>query len=780
MENIRRGNIILVSVFLTSFASLFAEIALTRIFSVTLYYHSAFFVISLAMFGLALGGAVLFIFKERLLILNSGAVLYAVFASITASFLAVILTVPRITLAFSFAPKDYAVISGLFIICQSPFFFIGFLMSYLFLHFDKKSGTLYFFDLAGASVGALGSVVLINLAGPINSFIILGIIASSVLAMNAAKKRLIFAAAVVIAGYVALLLANVQFKPLDIKYAKGKKMDNLFTKWNSFSMIRVHGSELNTGADPFGWGMSSSYQGTYPPRIHMDIDADAYTPITKFNGDLKSVEFLKHDVTSFVYHLCHSPDVLIIGPGGGRDILTALIFKSNKIVGVEVNPIIVNDVMKSRFKDYSGNIYGADNVRIVVDDARSYIRNSTGRYDVIQASLVDTWAATNAGVYSLSENILYTVESISEYISHLSPDGYLTISRWFGGDSQKLTVLFMKAAEKMTVADAGKHLLILKSGLIVNHIFKRSPYTKAELDNVVHLAGEMNYEILYMAGRDSNNDYARIIGSKDLDALAESSSVIDLKAPTDDSPFYFNKVRLSSVPMVFAGKIKDVGIFMLYGLLAVSAAFSLILIVIPMLLRSKDLMHGETNNKLRYLAFFSLLGIGFILTEATFLQKFILFLGHPIYAIVVVIFSFLFSAGIGSLVTSRIPFERSRSGLNFALLVIVGVLVFYNLLLYPLFNALIGLSVKSRIAISVSLLSGMGFFMGMPFPLGIRLLGAGYKGLIPFCWSLNGVFTVMGSVLAVILAMNIGFTNTIFIAAGLYLAAFGVIRMLKE
>lgn len=769
-----------ISIFLVSFSSLFAEILLTRIFSVTLWYHFAFFVVSLTMFGLSLGGTYLFIFKKDILKVAYEKVLYVIFLLIPISLLPILFAVPKISFSFNFDPKAYMMICVLFLICQSPFFLIGFLMAYLFMHFSKDSGRIYFFDLIGASAGAFLSVFVINYLGAINSLIFLGLVASVALMLVSDRGRMRISG-VVFTGFIILLLINVSFNSIHIIAAKGQKMNNLFMKWNSFSMVRVVGDEKSLASGKFAWGISPAYQGQYPPRLNMDIDAVAYTPITKFDGDLTKVEFIKYDVTSFAYHICGPiDDVLIIGPGGGRDVLGAMLFDSKKIIGVEVNPIIVNDVMRKRFKDYSGNLYGRDNVKIVVDDARSYIRNSKDKYSIIQASLVDTWAATSTGAYSLSENNLYTVEAMAEYINHLAGNGYLTISRWYSPESYKLTILFLKAAEKLGVLNPDKHIVLIKGDRIVNHIFKKTEFGEDEIKQISELAKTMRFEILYAPTVKPGNTYTQIIdGRKDLDKFIKSYTAFALKPSTDDSPFFFNKILPESVPRVLSGALKDVGIFMLYGLFIISVVFTFALILIPLYLNKRDLLRKESKSKLLYLGYFSLLGMAFMLCEVAFLQKFMLFLGYPTYSIMVVIFSLLLFAGIGSFLTSKITHDRLEFYLRIVLLLLIIIIPCYNIGLHPLFNKLLGLGIWFRISISIFLLSIAAFFMGMPFPIGIRLVGAEDKELVPLCWSLNGVFSVLGSIVAVILAMNFGFTATIFIAAGFYYAAFVVTFLIK-
>jgi predicted membrane-bound spermidine synthase len=538
-------------------------------------------------------------------------------------------------------------------------------------------------------------------------------------------------------------------------------------------MVRVYGDENAAEPLSFGCGLSSVYETPYHFRLHLDIDGDASSPIIKFDGDFKKVEVFKYYGPSFVYHLSTASDVLIIGPGAGRDVLSALAFGSKNVKGVEINPVIVNDVMKGRFREYSGNLYLLDNVEIVIDDARSYIRNSQEKYDVIQASLVDTWAATNAGAYALSENILYTVEAFSEYMNHLRENGYLSIVRWEGDHSLRLMVLYRKAAEKIGIKNIGRHVIVVKTGPKVNHIFKKSEFSGSEIKKIMKLVDRMKFELLYvpdffeMAPNLKMDDkYDQIINSKNLNEFI-GSYPIDLRPSTDDSPFFFNKVRLRSIPDLLIGLFRHPGYFLLYGLFIVASLLTLVFIGIPMYLNRGEIFRRETKSKLLYLVYFSLLGMAFMVIEISFLQRFMLFLGHPTYSTMVVIFSFLLFAGIGSFISNGL-----KSHIKIILLMIVGVLVCYNLMLYSIFNLLLGLDIRIRILISILLLSIVGVLMGMPFPIGMRLLGFRYKELIPFCWSLNGVFSVLGSILSLILAMNIGFTKTIFVAITFYFVAY--------
>lgn len=768
---------IYLSVFLVSFTSLLTEILLTRIFSVTLEYHLAFFVVSLAMFGMSFGGTVYFVLRKFLEPIKNSKFLSFVFFLFALSFVPLMIFVPRCSFLFSYKIANFLWMILLFLICQLPFFFIGMIMSYLLKHYSEKSGTLYFFDLIGASSGSFLSLFIINVFGAINSLIVLGIFASISFVFICHKKRRIWSILILVC-FCLLLGFNAKYPVIKLTRAKGVEIPkSAFIKWNSFSMVKVKVDENPAHNYPaFGWGISPVARklALRNNSASMDIDASALTPIIKFDGDMKKIESVKYDITAFAYHIKMPSSALIIGPGGGKDVLTALAFGCTSVKGVEINNIIVNDVMKKRFRQFSGDLYFKDNVNIIVDDARSYIKNSKEHFDIIQASLIDTWAATQAGAYSLSENNLYTVEAIGEYLDHLTDNGYLTITHWLAPTSLKLVAEYIQVLKKHGISNPESHIVVIQSGGTVNHILKKSEFTKEELGKIVSVSTNYEFSPLYIPGYPLENVYGTLITSRNISALI-SAFHVDIKPSSDNIPFFFNIRKILSVPAVLLGKTQDDGIFLLYWLLIISIVLSFFLIVLPIFFNRGDLFKHGANDRYLYLGFFSLLGISFMLVEIAFLQRFMLFLGHPTYSVLVVLFSILTFSGVGSLCTSRFSKASLEKNIRIILMVIAGIVLIYNFSLHSLFNAFLGYNIKVRIAISIFLLGGLSFFMGMPFPVGIRLVGEKNKDLIPFCWSLNGVFSVLAAIFAVILSMNIGFIDTICFAVVLYLISFLVI-----
>jgi spermidine synthase len=360
----------------------------------------------------------------------------------------------------------------------------------------------------------------------------------------------------------------------------------LFSKWNSFSRIGVYEREHGD------WSVSPVYDGPRPGTRFMDIDSAASTPILQLKEDLSNAGYLRFELTALAYHL-EAPGfrALVIGPGGGRDLASALVFGAGSVDGVEINPIIADDVMRGQFRQYSGGIYTNPRVRIAVDDGRSFVRRSTERYDVIQASLVDTWAATAAGAYTLTENTLYTVDAFDDYIDHLADDGVLTITRWVF-DGLRLVSLAQEACERRgwTVAD---RLIIVRYERVATFLFGRTPFTPEQVARIRRDAGQLGFEVLYAPNAmkpdadesvdvdgTQTGDYARLITTGDRDRFYAAYHA-DIRPTTDDRPFFFHTTKLRNQLTVAFGRsmLFGNGLSALLTLLAISVTLVVVFVV---------------------------------------------------------------------------------------------------------------------------------------------------------------------------------------------------------
>jgi spermidine synthase len=800
---------------LVSAALLMTQLALTRIFSVTMFYHFAFLAISIALFGLSASGVYVYLARRRWASLGTDALLarYAVlFVAATVVALAGLIRI-RVGLNYSF--ENLVLMLAIYLLAALPFFTGGVVIALAVTRLQRQIGLVYASDLVGAAAGCLILLPLMNLLGApgvVLSAALLGAIAAVIFAPAARRLR-----TAALAGVVALGPWGVQSAGLtsfDVVDTKGHQGDRvLFSKWNSFSRVAVY--DRGHG----DWSLSPRFEGQRPETRFMDIDSAASTPILRGGGDPAEAAYLRYDLTSLAFHLkspesilARAPEVLrtssspqsppagftalVIGPGGGRDLLAALVFGVSRVDGVEINPIIARDVMLGRFREFSGGLYAHPKVRIAIDDGRSYVRRSRDRYDIIQASLVDTWAATAAGAYTLTENTLYTVEAFEDYLDTLTEHGIVTVSRWVF-DGLRLVSLAQEACARRRW-DPSTRLAVVQHGRVANFMLKKSPFTEAEIQRLAEVAEALEFTVLYAPGRppasqaaslrlqgsegtdvapgdaDLPNDYARLILTPDRDAF-HAAYPLDVRPTFDDRPFFFHTTKLEHQAQLAFGKgaLFGNGLSALLSLMGISALLVLIFVLGPLALTSSSLLAGSSWPV--WLAYFGCLGAGFMLIEVAILQQFVLLLGHPVYSLTVTLFSLLLGTGLGSFLSRRIPEARLRSRLVMALATAVLLSIVAVVLFPALIRTAVGAPLALRILMAVCLLLPVGIVLGVPLPSGVRLLSAQRSQLVPWAWGMNGALSVFGATFAVFLAMNWGFSATLLAGAGVYALAAGLI-----
>jgi hypothetical protein len=566
-------------------------------------------------------------------------------------------------------------------------------------------------------------------------------------------------------GLGALLVANARTGRLDVRQAKGldESGNVIFSRWNSFSRVTVWGSLDNDTA-------------------LIMIDADAATEVTRQGSDIARHAYLAGRIEALAWHLRPGARALILGPGGGNDVITALLFGARDVTAVEVNPIIARDLMSSEpLRSYSGALFEQPGVRLVVDEARSFIRGSPGTWDLIQGTMVDTWAASAAGAFALTENHLYTVEAFKDYLGHLSPEGVLSMTRWYLDPPDqllRLSSLARAALDELGLGPAGERVIVVRGPTEegaerapATFLLKRSPFTAAEMDRVEAEAARQGFTVLYSPRARTPTAFSALLSAPDLPQLF-SAMPRDLTPSRDNSPFFFHTARWRDLRGVLQAEGEwrktNLGTFVLVGLLALTALFCAAFVLGPLALaRGRDLRR-ET---LPWLAYFACLGAGFIIVEVALVQKCILFLGHPTYSLAVVLFSLLLFSGLGSQLSGRIPTDEVRTRLPWMLAAVCALVAVASLALSPLFDGLVHLARPWRIAVSVAALAPLGLAMGMPLPSAIRLLARQAPEVIPWAWGLNGAASVMGSAAALSLALAAGFNQALLAAAALYVVA---------
>lgn len=751
---------------------LLLEVSLTRVLSVVMWYHFAFFAISVALFGLAAAGLCVYLLpglftRERLhTACFAAAALQAIAIPLSYFLLADNPAYRFLTSAGGGAmgPAAWLSVALLYVINVVPFFFGGLVGPTLFRHFGQAAGRLYFYDLIGAGLGCLAAVPALDVLGGPGAIVL----AASLAGVGAAcfgqargRGRQVTAGIGLALLALALVAADAKLHWLRVRYSRGHTQTGVqYEKWNSFSRVTVR----NYGE---------------PDTLLLEIDAASNTLIARWDGRPVSVAPLLDRLIAVQYALEPHPRVFVIGSGGGVDLLTSVAAGAQSVTAVEVNPIIVG-LLKGKYAGFSGGVYNRPEIHVVTDEARSTIRRSHERYDVIQAGYVDTYAATAAGAFSLTENTLYTVEAYEDYLAHLTPDGIVSIQRYYEEPPQqsiRLISLALEALRRRGDTHPASHVVVVRDADRASVLVKNSPFTEENVRAIEALCARAGLELIAAPGRPGKGLYGEMLAAPDFRAVI-ARQALDLSPTTDDRPFFFYVVK----PMTFwrallpmtGERMNSRAVFLLTGLLFVALVGCVLLIALPALARRSVGSAGA--GALPAMGYFAALGLGFILVEIGALQRLMLFLGHPALALSVVLSTLLLSAGLGSASVRDVPLERTRAALRVRLILILIAVAVAAWVWPPILRAWIALERPARIAVVVIALAPVGFLLGTAMPLGLRRLAAGRAELVPWAWSVNGGTSVLGSVLAMVVAINNGFTATLVVGGVCYVAALALAR----
>ena len=768
---------------LTSFATLLLELALTRLFSVVLFYHFAFLAISIALLGLGAGGVFAYLLKDRLAMFDTrmlAARLCMVNSVVVVVVLEIVLHVP---VALEVSWKNFLRLTVLYLAAAVPFFLTGLLFSVVFAREAPRIPRLYGADLCGGALACLAVVPLLNWLGGPNAIVVAGValaIAGMIWAESRSARRNsgVFALAL-----AALTAANYSGRLIDVVYAKGMFRDPAwveFARWNALSRVEV------------------DKQGQAKAVV---IDADASTYI--MNADVSRW----HD-TDWEKALMSAPPALanvlrphgefaIIGPGGGVDVLRAVANGSPSVTGIEINPIIATTIMRGRYADYSQHLYERPDVHIHVTDGRSFLRSTPQHFDVVQMTLVDTWASTAAGAFALSENNLYTVEAFQEYFEHLKPDGMIAITRWefrHPREALRVVAVAMDALHCLGVPDPSRNFIVASQGELnadgipVVVLAKKTPFTPEEENAVVgHCDRYAELDPLYLPSHPAQNPFSDLIAGNDPYAFARNYAY-NVSPVNDNAPFFFFTLKPSQI-LGEKGLREGIdwkvnlGVLVLLLVLVISFCAVLVFLILPLALKGRR--GGKPRQSPLPLLYFVAVGLGYILVEIAFIQRFVLFLGHPTYALTVVIFLLMLSSGAGSLF-SRAWLPRVEQGW-LPLALVIATLLVYVFLLPSRLAEFVGLAFEYRLVVSGVLLIPLGFVMGMPFPTGLRALAAApvpefpasSDNAVEWAWAMNAAASVLGSVLAMVIAIQFGLTATLACGAAAYLLALVLMPVLR-
>jgi hypothetical protein len=749
----------------TSLATLLLELALTRVFSVVYFYHFAFLAISIALFGLGAGGVFSYVVAGwRGPLYQKLGILAAVNAVAVVCSLSYLLglagnmSIPAMSLAY--------------LVASIPFVLSGAIVSLAIADTIERVNRVYFFDLMGAAAGCALLVPLLDRLGGPNTILVVAVLMAVSAAIwfhmaHSSSGRI----CAVLLGLLLVCLITYNWKSslIDVRYAKGQRIGSEeFVRWNEFSRIALK-------PEP------GSRQGIY-------IDEDAATDIARFDfAHLTPKEQfdLKYSGPGFAYVLRPGAKTLVIGPGGGWDVSRALASGSKDITGVEINPIIANVIMKEKFPQLSNRLYFRPEVQIEIEDGRSFVRRSAEHYQVLQATLVDTWASTAAGAFALSENNLYTTNAFVDYLSHLTPDGVMSFTRWgFDPPRESLRVVSLAdaALRQLGEKDTARHVAVVRENLQKLEswgaqdtiLVARQPFTAADIASINQTAAKARMEVVYVPGTARDTPFRDLLTAAD-PARFYDAYPFDVRPVSDNRPFFFYTVQPRDLWKFLHSASRDNADFkvnkavpVLFGLVAISIVAMLIIISLPPLVLRVGLPRGK--GVAPALLFFLFIGAGYILIQVALIQKFVLFLGHPTYALTVIIFSMLISSGLGSF-WSKSLVRADISRLYVVLFLIAGAIVALSVMVGPIAESGVALARPLKILISIALIAPAGFVMGMPFPTGLTLLERVMPAAVRWAWAINAASSVLGSAAAIFLAIYVGIQATLIIGGACYLAA---------
>lgn len=764
---------------LTMLSTLLLEIVDSRLLSVVTWYHLSFVAISVAMLGAAAGAVAVFTSPERFpperstrdLGIWAGRFALAIPVSHLLS-----LAIPMPT-GQQWVVMDVVVLTLAIGVVATPFALGGVVTTLALTRTHAPVGRLYAADLFGAAVGCILAVLLLDRTNLSSAALAAAATASlgALCFRRCAGLRFGVLAPGVLVLSVAAALLNVRSEAIRVQYPKNRAVWTspvISSLWNS----HAHVLALHASPGPaFYWGAGEGAGQFTNNQGLVLLDGEAGTPMTEWNGDPASLEWVSYDVTSLPYHL-RAGRVAVVGVGGGRDILAAIWSRSPSITGVEINGNIV--AMLDRHYRQFTRLADHPGVRLVHDEGRSYLARTTDRYDVIQMSLVDTWAATGAGAFTLSENGLYTREAWNTFVSRLAPGGILSVSRWFSlsrvSETSRLLALAVSALLDQGARNPLQHLVLASRGNVATLLLSREPFSAEDLDKVQAVSGARGFAVLVSPRSPS--------GDSRIDAIARSRTAAELRAatvddtfdyaaPTDARPFFFNMAKprawlsLQTEPDggVISGNLRATSTLM--AILGVALLFVVGSIVVPLVVRGRPALPPAPLAS--GLAYFATIGTAFMLVQVAFQQRFSVLLGHPTYALVVVLFSMILFAGLGSFVNERILGPRGERFALCALLLAAGLLG-VSLAMPRLCATAVAWPLPARIATVLAVVAPLSILLGLCFPHGARLVQQHDEAALAWMWGANGAAGVVASIVAVVISMTLGIEWNLLVAGVAY------------
>jgi len=791
-----------ISIALISAAVLGYEILLMALFSLIQWHHFAYMVVSIALLGFGVSGS--FLVLVRAIFENH----FRNFAMVQACLFGVSsLLCFALAQRLSFNPEeliwdnDHWLRLGLVILLLAlPFFFAANLIGLALMRFKFSLARIYAADLFGAGVGALGIIAILFLVPPAVALRVISFMGFAAAAVLWVEYRGRWRGVIIGLPIIILCLYSLP----------GTWTEPLISPYKGLSqLLRVPGTQVVAERfSPLGMinvvasktvplrhapGLSLNANTEPPVQLGLFVNGGGLTAITRYFGVRADLTHLDYLTSALPYHLQAPGRVLILGAGGGAGILQALYHEAKRIDAVEINPQVV-ELVRDRFGEFSGGIFDHARVNLQIAEARGFLQRATSRYDLIQFPVLDSLSTAAGGVHGLNENYLYTIEALQQAISRLDDQGYIALTHGIKLPPRNSLKLFASAIEALKVLGADnieRRLALIRGWQTSTLLIKNGEISIADINAIKGFCRQRSFDLAYYPGMPAHEanlynqleasyfyDGTRALLGKQHDQFLQDYK-FNLEPATDDRPFHSHFVKWSSLPEIIelrhrgGGALLETGYLTLVITLVLALLFSALLILLPLAFIRRDSPRIAGNSSsLKVLSYFFALGLGFLLIEIAFLQKFILLLHHPIYAAAVVLASFLVAAGAGSAYAQRFAGQlRSKKVTATAVVMIIALGIAYLALLEPLMQFAGSWQLGVKILLSITLIAPLGFCMGIPFPIGLSALATSPPSLTAWAWGINGCASVISAILATLLAIHFGFNAVILLALACYCVA---------
>lgn len=792
----------LIAIAVVSASSLAYEMLLMRLFSIIQWHHFAYMIISLALLGYGVSGTFLALNRDWLTryfpsVILTNLVLFGI--SIPTCFL-LVQQLPFNPVEIIWSPIQLWYLLATYLLLSLPFFFAANVIGLSFYRYKEQVSVLYAADLVGAGLGSLAIIMLLFVVFPEKILIVLLVILLSVallLAMFGFREQQIKSGRWTVVVVCLAIIGLVGLPRFDTLSLSPYKSLNQFLTIPATRVVDQQSSPLGlitiveSPVIPLRHAPGLSLKTTIEPphQLALFTDGDGMTAITQFDGERDAISYLDQTTSALAYHLHPISDVLILGSGTGSDVLQAIYHNSNHIDAVEQNAQVIH-LLKDNYADFAGDIYARPDVQIHLAEARGFVTTSSKNYDLMSISLMDSFSASASGLYSMSENYLYTEQAIQAYLAHLNTNGYLSLTRWVklpARDMPKLLATVIHVLKQDPNNQAEQQIILIRSWQTSTLIVKKGRITAEEIMQLKQFCLERNFDVVFYPGisEAETNQFnvlkqpylyqaAKALLSEQGEAFIDAYK-FNIEPATDDKPYFFQFFKWQTLPEVLpllaSGGISllDNGYLILIAALLQALVASLLLIALPLWFWKEKLgiNSGEQHYQSVMIYFFSL-GLAFLFIEIAFIQKFSLILHHPIYAITTVISTFLLSAGLGSYMSSRLLNSLKMPSV---LIPIAGITFFSSVYMLNVDAITVFLQCQndqSRFLLSILLIMPLGICMGMPFPMGLARLSTTRPQLIPWAWGVNGFASVISAILATLIAMQLGFVMLVAFAIVLY------------